>query len=687
MKNRILLISLLAFLLYEAHARVFIAIEWYPVDSLLKVMPTQQGIERIQTLNRLAVSFSFEDAGKSTHFADQAMMLAKRMNYTEGIATAYSNYGFIHFYEGNYPDALNFFYEALYIYEETGNLRKVAAMYMEIATTHFYANNIEKAIEIVEDQVIPGYRAIDTAGNPVGGLFDTIRTFSKIGLPYRMTGRSDTALIIYQRYLEAGRKHGFDITDLLVHESLVASCFLESGNVDSAICHYWRTLSYPEVNQSVPALKPESMRRLASIYTVQCKPDSALYYYQKAYNWLEYNGYIRSAFVAAWELGAFHAKNMVKQEAEKSWLRAAELLEEMTTRSSFYRYDSLKYTISYGAELFFPFSKKMVKETIYRYATWIYRDLYRHYQEKDDLRPAMRYLMAYTTAKDSLDKLTRNREAVEIQTRFETKRKDAEISALSQSNELKEFRLYQFTWFISGLAVLMVIIVLIAFLLHQHNKIKNSRQYLLLQQRLLRSQMNPHFIFNSLASVQNFIVRQDDTKASIYLSRFSELVRSILNNSLEEQITLEQEINTIENYLELQKVRFPQKFDFSLYVDDQLDVENTFIPPMLAQPFIENAIEHGIKHKTEKGHISVRFGQRNGGLELIIEDDGIGREKSDELRRQFDKDHKSLATSITQERIKVLNRRLKNKITMEILDLKDENGEARGTRVVFEVPV
>ena len=208
-----------------------------------------------------------------------------------------------------------------------------------------------------------------------------------------------------------------------------------------------------------------------------------------------------------------------------------------------------------------------------------------------------------------------------------------------------------------------------------------------LRQRLLRSQMNPHFIFNSLASVQNFIVKQDDTKASIYLSRFSELVRSILNNSLEEQITLEQELSTIENYLELQKVRFPEKFDYHIHVDDHLDQENIFVPPMLAQPFIENAIEHGIKHRATKGNISISYTRKGHGLTFAIEDDGIGRKKAGELRQKFDKDHKSLATSITQERIKVINRKLRHKITMEIVDLKDEQGEARGTRVAFGMPV
>ena len=209
---------------------------------------------------------------------------------------------------------------------------------------------------------------------------------------------------------------------------------------------------------------------------------------------------------------------------------------------------------------------------------------------------------------------------------------------------------------------------------------------MLLEQRLFRSQMNPHFIFNSLASVQNFIVKQDDTKASIYLSRFSELVRSILNNSLQEQITLEEELTTIENYLELQKVRFPKKFDYSIEVDEKIDPENMFIPPMLAQPFIENAIEHGIKHKDSKGNIRIRFKFDKSKILYEVEDDGIGREKAQEILMKHDKEHKSLATVITRDRIKALNKKFKRKILMDIIDLKNNKNEATGTIVKFEIP-
>ena len=164
-------------------------------------------------------------------------------------------------------------------------------------------------------------------------------------------------------------------------------------------------------------------------------------------------------------------------------------------------------------------------------------------------------------------------------------------------------------------------------------------------------------------------------------------MRNILDSSDNEQIPLSKEIATIENYLELQKVRFTHKFDFLVNVDDHIDAENIFIPPMLAQPFIENAIEHGIKPMETKGLINLNIQLRNDTLTIEIEDNGIGRKKAGELLQKQDKDHKSMAIDITRQRIEVINRKSKNPIRFEIEDLVHENGEAAGTRVVFEVPV
>jgi sensor histidine kinase YesM len=227
---------------------------------------------------------------------------------------------------------------------------------------------------------------------------------------------------------------------------------------------------------------------------------------------------------------------------------------------------------------------------------------------------------------------------------------------------------------------------LFATLFFRQNRIKANQQNIQLKQRLFRSQMNPHFIFNSLASIQNSIINEDPMKASKYLARFSKLVRNILDSSTAETITLEDEINTIENYLTLQKIRYPEMINFNISVDDGLDVEATFIPPMLAQPFIENAIEHGLKSKEAKGNIEVRFTKKNQTLVLEIEDDGIGRPQAQENLKAKDPGHKSMATGITQERINVLNRKKKRKIHFNIIDLKDESGRARGTKVMIEIP-
>jgi sensor histidine kinase YesM len=156
---------------------------------------------------------------------------------------------------------------------------------------------------------------------------------------------------------------------------------------------------------------------------------------------------------------------------------------------------------------------------------------------------------------------------------------------------------------------------------------------------------------------------------------------------VEEYISLEDEKTTIENYLELQKIRFPDKFDFTVEMDEKLDPGNTSIPCMITQPFVENALEHGIKDKSAPGLISVRFIRKNGMICIEVEDNGIGRVKAQELSLKRDKNHQSLSTSIIRERIRTLNKTLKKKITLNIADLVNDRGEPSGTKVTLEVPL
>ena len=207
-----------------------------------------------------------------------------------------------------------------------------------------------------------------------------------------------------------------------------------------------------------------------------------------------------------------------------------------------------------------------------------------------------------------------------------------------------------------------------------------------LQQKLFRTQMNPHFIFNSLSSIQHLVISEDPVKASIFLSSFSNLVRGVLYSSNKDHTPIEDELKSIESYLSLQQFRYDNKFDYAIDVDPELDTESLTIPPLLAQPFIENAIEHGIRHKEGRGNIAVRFGLNDGSVHLEVEDDGVGRKKSHELEKGMKKDHVSMATEITRERLKILNRKSREKINFTITDLADEKGNPKGTKVSIIIP-
>jgi len=243
-------------------------------------------------------------------------------------------------------------------------------------------------------------------------------------------------------------------------------------------------------------------------------------------------------------------------------------------------------------------------------------------------------------------------------------------------------------WFLI-LVILFLIFIIILIIKYRERKIIEKTQFQLLEQKLLRSQMNPHFIFNSLSSIQSFIFENNPLEAGSYLSRFAELIRSILYNSREEFITIEKEIKTLKNYLDLQQLRYDKKFDYKINIDPLIQTDLIQIPPMLAQPFIENSIEHGIKHLKGRGFISISFTlmpEKNSIL-LIIQDNGIGIKASRKLENEKSKNHTSLATIIANERLDIFNKGLKKKqFIMEINDIKDDDGKVNGTKVKFIIP-
>jgi LytS/YehU family sensor histidine kinase len=208
------------------------------------------------------------------------------------------------------------------------------------------------------------------------------------------------------------------------------------------------------------------------------------------------------------------------------------------------------------------------------------------------------------------------------------------------------------------------------------------------EMKALRAQMNPHFIFNSLNSIQKYILKNEHFEASQYLTKFSRLIRLILDHSNQNTVLLSSELEMLKLYIEMESLRFDNKFDYAIITSDNLQPDTVEIPSMLIQPYVENAIWHGLLHKESKGKLTVSF-NRDAESKLIVtvEDNGIGREKAAELKSKQVLKKKSYGMQITEDRIAIINRIQKIHATAAVIDVKDVNHEAAGTRVLLHIPL
>jgi len=208
------------------------------------------------------------------------------------------------------------------------------------------------------------------------------------------------------------------------------------------------------------------------------------------------------------------------------------------------------------------------------------------------------------------------------------------------------------------------------------------------EMQALRAQMNPHFIFNCLNSINRYIVKSDQTTASLYLTKFAKLMRLILDNSNSKNVILTNELEALKLYIEMEALRFDKKFTYEIKVANNLGTDTVEVPPLIIQPYVENAIWHGLLHKENNGHLSIRVSMAGESmLQCIIEDNGIGREKAKELKSKTATSRKSLGMQLTESRLGLLNKYAKLNASVEIIDLQNGGNEALGTKVILKIPV
>ncbi len=318
-------------------------------------------------------------------------------------------------------------------------------------------------------------------------------------------------------------------------------------------------------------------------------------------------------------------------------------------------------------------------------------DLGNVYYNQKNYKKALSLHLRFIALRDSIRNDSLTNASLAIQYKLEAEKKemklksDADKRLMAAQAEAAQRDQRKNTWIVITVSLLLIL-SLSAYFTYRHWRQKNiiaDQKNRLLSEKLLISQMNPHFIFNSLNAIQNFIFKQDHYLAGIYLKQFSELIRMILEFSRREYISLEEEYRFLVSYLDLQKLRFGGKLDYNIEIDPLLDRGMVLLPPMLGQPFAENAIEHGLFHMEGKGLLCIRIRQKGGMLVYEVEDNGVGLAAAGSWKKPH---HKSLATDITRERLAALNREHPGKSELEIIDKNGLAGRGTGVIVRFTVP-
>lgn len=307
------------------------------------------------------------------------------------------------------------------------------------------------------------------------------------------------------------------------------------------------------------------------------------------------------------------------------------------------------------------------------------------YARKNDFKKAYFYQEGYIRAADSLMNEEKMRAMEELALKFETKEIEEQNTLLQKENDLQKSRLQQRNYLILAILIFAVLLVAILFLYTRQKRFRIQKEKLDIEQKLLQIQMNPHFIFNSLQAIQSFILTNRQKESAGYLTSFSRLMRLILENSKHDLISLGKETDTLAYYLELQQLRFKNVFTYNIHVEPAIDKDFVMVPPMLLQPFIENAIEHGFKDMSEQGLLKVNISQTQGGLLFEVSDNGMGIERSKQFNQE-NKRHRSYALEIIRKRIGVINESLRTAISLTIEDLSQNSPQQRGTRVKLYIP-
>ena len=672
------------------------------LDSLLNILNGhgKEDTVKLTLLNDIAYAYCMTDPQKGLQTADKAIALAQKLNDKNKLASAFSNKGVNYWADGNDSMALQFYQRALSIHQSNNDKKGIAIAYNNMGLISFNRADYVKALEYHLKSLRTFEELKDSAKIP--------DSYANIGVDYQYLSDYSKALEYYFKALRIAEKTGNKRSQAIT-----------SGNIGLVYKNFSSYILALQYQQKALSLNEQSgnkqgtastLGNIGVVYNLMEKYDTALAFYQKAlvinkqvgnkrriasdlsnigivYKDLkDYSSalaYLQKALATYEELEDKNSMAIVLTQLGNVYSKApATTLNEAGINSG-ERFSRALYYQSRALKL-----SDEIQAPDRQSEAW--QALGETYEAKNDFPKALAAYKNYTLLHDSIIGDEKKQDILQktMQYNFEKKEDSVKLAhdnkiALDKAEIRRQKTVKRLiTW---G-ALILFLAAITSFIFYKRKKDAQQQQREAelkaevsdTEMKALRAQMNPHFIFNSLNSISDYIAKNEHEKADEYLTKFAKLIRKTLENSEKKLIPLTDDLNVLELYLQLECNRLRGKFDYQINVAENIDKENTLVPPMILQPFVENSIWHGIANKEGKGHIEISINRQGGVLHCLIDDDGIGRMASSQLSGVAK--NQSLGMKITKTRIDIMNKVKKSKGTVELSDL------ANGMRVQVNLP-
>lgn len=601
------------------------------IDSLITVLDTMpHGCYYAAVCLEIANSYQLVDLEKGLKYMKIGVQEAQIDCPKDEIAYAYGILGGFLMLSGNYEESTLALDSGLVYYQAIQDTVGLATLYGYKANNYYNLGDYENSFSNLSKSI-----AFNEYINDKGSLANNYNTMAGLC-------ESQKNFECCINYAQKGLETFLELEDLSGQGTAshnIAFCYRELNQLDSSLVYYNRAIDiYQAANNEIGVAFIYIKK--AEIYKDQKKLDLALK-----------------------ELERFNENKKV------AGIMGDELDAQLIIGTIYYEAKEYEKSINYLKK-----GLALTQELGHRRGEFVIaKRLAKSYAAINEYKLAYELEQDAAILQDSIWNENNQKQIKELEVKYETAKEKQEKELLAQELELEQLK----TNYSIGIIIGLLITCLMLFLLFNRTRIKAANTALKLKYQLLRSQMNPHFIFNALSAIQSFIYTNKPLRAGDFLASFAHLVRTSLEHSTQEYIALSDEISWLNNYLEVQSLRFEDQFEYEIDISDDLEEEWVAIPPMLTQPFVENALEHGFKSIDYKGKLIIRFYKKANQLFIEVEDNGIGLLAS----ANKVKDHASLATSITQKRLNFLNKKLLNQANLTIEEIQPS-----GTKVSFAIP-